>query len=109
MIPPKAKQSIVKQKTVKQEPPEKLKESELGDEVVISQPPVQYTDFTKKIKKNVDSRDACTQTDRSDYMLIKQKQKQREILEMIKTGQKLPQGVSPQQLLQNFMNQSAMQ
>lgn len=27
----------------------------------------------KKIKKNVDSRDACTQTDRSDYMLIKQR------------------------------------
>ena len=25
----------------------------------------------KKLKKNVESRDACTQTERSDYMLIK--------------------------------------
>jgi hypothetical protein len=29
----------------------------------------------KKLKKNVESRDACTQTERSDYMLIKQRQK----------------------------------
>lgn len=29
----------------------------------------------KKLKKNVESRDACTQTERSDYYLIKQRQK----------------------------------
>ena len=27
----------------------------------------------KKLKKNVESRDACTQTERSDYYLIKQR------------------------------------
>ncbi len=48
----------------------------------------------KKIRRNVDSRDACTQTDRSDYMLIKQRQKQKEILEMAKLGT-LPPGVTP--------------
>ena len=52
----------------------------------------------KKIKKNVDSRDACTQTDRSDYPLIKLREKQKEILEMAKHG-KLPPGVSAQQML----------
>ena len=29
----------------------------------------------KKVKRNVESKDAWTQTDRSDYMLIKQRQK----------------------------------
>ena len=27
----------------------------------------------KKLKKNIESKDACTQTERSDYMLIKQR------------------------------------
>lgn len=40
----------------------------------------------KKLKKNIDSRDAWTQTERSDYMLIKQRQKQKEIIMMAKQG-----------------------
>jgi len=28
----------------------------------------------KKIRRNVESKDACTQTDRSDYMMIKRRQ-----------------------------------
>jgi hypothetical protein len=48
----------------------------------------------KKIKKNVESKDACTQTERSDYMLIKQRQKQKEIIQMAKQGQ-LPPGITP--------------
>ena len=49
----------------------------------------------KKLKKNIDSRDACTQTERSDYMLIKQRQKQKEIMAMAKQGM-LPPGVTAQ-------------
>jgi hypothetical protein len=33
--------------------------------------PEDDTVHKKKLKKNVESKDACTQTDRSDYMLIK--------------------------------------
>lgn len=47
--------------------------------------PVDDTVTTKKkLKKNVESKDACTQTERSDYMLIKQRQKQKEIIQMAK-------------------------
>ena len=56
----------------------------------------------KKLKKNVESRDACTQTERSDYMLIKQRQKQKEIIQLAKQGQ-LPPGITPQQLVQSFI------
>ena len=48
----------------------------------------------KKLKKNVVSKDAWTQTDRSDYMLIKQRQKQKEIMQLAKQGM-LPPGVNP--------------
>ena len=33
----------------------------------------------KKIKKNIESRDACTQTDRSDLMHIKHRQRRKEL------------------------------
>ena len=48
----------------------------------------------KKLKKNVESKDACTQTERSDYYLIKQRQKQKEIMMLAKQGL-LPPGVNP--------------
>ena len=48
----------------------------------------------KKLKKNVESKDACTQTERSDYALIKQRQKQKEIMMLAKQGL-LPHGVNP--------------
>lgn len=42
----------------------------------------------KKLKKNVESKDAMTQTDRSDYMLIKQRQRQREaFMQLAKQGE----------------------
>jgi hypothetical protein len=53
----------------------------------------------KKLKKNIDSRDAVTQTERSDYMLIKQRQKQKEIIALHKQGL-LPPGINAQHLLQ---------
>ena len=56
----------------------------------------------KKLKKNVESRDACTQTERSDYYLIKQRQKQKEIMMMAKQGL-LPPGVNPQALMQTYI------
>ena len=56
----------------------------------------------KKLKKNVVSKDAWTQTDRSDYMLIKQRQKQKEIMQLAKQGM-LPPGVNPQALVQSFI------
>lgn len=44
-----------------------------GDEKLDDKPENvgEETAHKKKLKKNVESRDACTQTDRSDYMLIK--------------------------------------
>ena len=59
----------------------------------------------KKLKKNVVSKDAWTQTDRSDYMLIKQRQKQKEIMQLAKQGM-LPPGVNPQALVQSFIQMS---
>lgn len=56
----------------------------------------------KKLKKNVESKDACTQTERSDYYLIKQRQKQKEIMMMAKQGL-LPPGVNPQALMQSYI------
>lgn len=56
----------------------------------------------KKLKKNVVSKDAWTQTERSDYMLIKQRQKQKEIIQLAKQGM-LPPGVNPQALVQSFI------
>jgi len=57
---------------------------------------------TKKLKKNVESRDACTQTERSDYYLIKQRQKQKEIMNLAKQGL-LPPGINPQALMQSYI------
>ena len=63
----------------------------------------------KKLKKNVESRDAVTQTERSDYYLIKQRQKQKEIMMMAKSGL-LPPGVNPQALMQSYIqNQNSGQ
>ena len=55
-----------KSDTEKEGSPQK-KEEEVKTEVVTEENVV----HNKKLKKNVESRDACTQTERSDYMLIK--------------------------------------
>ncbi len=47
----------------------KKKEEETKTEVVTEENVI----HKKKLKKNVESRDACTQTERSDYMIIKQR------------------------------------
>jgi hypothetical protein len=46
----------------------------------------------------VESKDACTQTDRSDYMMIKNRQRTKEIMMMAKQGL-LPKGVTAQQMI----------
>ena len=43
-------------------------------------PPAEKPEEEKKKKPKVETRDACTQTDRSDYMLIKQKMEKERIL-----------------------------
>ena len=57
----------------------------------------------KKKRKNVESKDAQTQTDRSDYMVIKQKQNEKKIYELAKSGV-LPPGVTAQQLLAQLLS-----
>ena len=49
----------------------------------------------------MESKDACTQTDRSDYMMIKNRQRTKEIMMMAKQGL-LPKGVTAQQMIQNI-------
>ena len=62
---------------------EEKKEEEEEVKVVIEEPPINVEQdgdtvtHKKKRKRNVESRDVWTQTDRSDYMLIKYKQKQK--------------------------------
>eukprot|EP00347_Sterkiella_histriomuscorum_P004799 403359053 len=68
----------------------------------------------KKRKRNVESRDAWTQTERSDYMLIKYRQKQKLAMQMIKSQKftKEEQKFYEQALAQhnqqknNFMNKT---
>jgi hypothetical protein len=83
-----------KSDTEKEEQPPVKKEPEPKPELITEENVV----HKKKLKKNVESKDACTQTERSDYMLIKQRQKQKEIIQMAKQGQ-LPPGITPQQLV----------
>jgi hypothetical protein len=60
----------------------------------------------KKVKRNVESRDAWTQTERSDYMMIKQRQKHKEILELTRHKQ-LPNGLTPQQIATTMLQSTA--